>query len=157
MSTFTNASSVGKVSLPTIDKIEENWTSPEEIINFLRGKKLNIIESHFKVLHVLKDGKWEPLLRKLSVVTYEELKYHQLQDFVRTDIKEFKSEIEIQISTALCSTIDQEFLVSRSENMLHYLIDSLIRIPNTIFRHLGGKLPLEIDKDRGLRINNIKF
>ncbi|CAG8670931.1 37207_t:CDS:2 [Gigaspora margarita] len=40
----------------------------------------------------------EPLLRKLSVVTYEELKYHQLQDFVRTDIKECKSEIAIQIS-----------------------------------------------------------
>ncbi|CAG8522299.1 29647_t:CDS:2 [Gigaspora margarita] len=89
-----------------------------------------------------------PLLRKLPVTSDEEKIYPELDRFVCTKDDERRSTIAKIISAALCSTIDREFSGNNSECMLHYPLDTMIRIPlKTFNRFLGSDLPIEIDRD----------
>ncbi|PKK70447.1 hypothetical protein RhiirC2_746455, partial [Rhizophagus irregularis] len=42
-----------------------------------------------------------------------------------------------------------KFSENKSESMLHYLIDAIIRVPlKTFNKYIGGALPIEIDRDK---------
>ncbi|CAG8634356.1 12885_t:CDS:2, partial [Funneliformis caledonium] len=90
-----------------------------------------------------------PLLRKLTVTSDEEIMYPELSDYVCTREEERRSTIAKNISSALASSIDREFSGNKSESMLHYPLDSMIRVPlETFCRFLGNVLPIEIDRDK---------
>ncbi|KAF0453080.1 crinkler family protein [Gigaspora margarita] len=89
-----------------------------------------------------------PLLRKLPVTSDEEKIYPELDRFVCTKDDERRSTIAKNISAALCSTIDRKISGNNSECMLHYPLDTMIRVPlETFNRFLGSVLPIEIDRD----------
>ncbi|POG65506.1 hypothetical protein GLOIN_2v1781656 [Rhizophagus irregularis DAOM 181602=DAOM 197198] len=96
------------------------------------------------------------LIRKLPVSFHEESKYPQLAEYIQTSDDECESSLAKHISCILTSDIfEKQILDGTSEDMLHWAIDSLIRIPLQIFReNLGGRvLPIEIDrnsKDQGM-------
>lgn len=95
------------------------------------------------------------LIRKLPVSFHEESKYPQLAEYIQTSDDECESSLAKHISCILTSNIfEKQILDGTSEDMLHWAIDSLIRIPLQIFReNLGGRvLPIEMDrnsKDQG--------
>ncbi|CAG8749011.1 15769_t:CDS:2, partial [Funneliformis caledonium] len=90
-----------------------------------------------------------PLLRKLPVTSDEEIMYPELSDYVCTREEERRSTIAKNISSALASSIDREFSGNKSESMLQYPLDSMIRVPlETFCRFLGNVLPIEIDRDK---------
>jgi len=90
----------------------------------------------------------EPLLRKLPVTSDEGIIYPELSQYICTKEDERRSMLAKIISNVLCDTIDGQFLGNKSESMLHYPLDSMIRIPlETFNRFLGNVLPIEIDRD----------
>ena len=87
-----------------------------------------------------------PLLRKLPVTSDEEIMFPDISDYVCTTQGERRSAIAKIISNLF--TIDTKFS-GKSESMLHYPIDSMIRIPLENFnKYLGGSLPIDIDRDK---------
>ncbi|PKK75612.1 hypothetical protein RhiirC2_736220 [Rhizophagus irregularis] len=59
---------------------------------------------------------------------------------------ERRSMIAKNISSAF--TIDMKFSENKSESMLHYLIDAMIRVPlETFNKYIGRALPIKIDRD----------
>ncbi|CAB4419783.1 unnamed protein product [Rhizophagus irregularis] len=87
------------------------------------------------------------LLRKLPVTSDEEQIYPEIKDYVCTTENEHRSTIAKNISSAF--TIDMKFSVNKSESMLHYSIDAMIRVPlETFNKYIGGALPIEIDRDK---------
>lgn len=95
-----------------------------------------------------------PLTRKLPVSFHEEKRLPQLADLIQTNKSERGSNLSKHISHLLTDIIEKQNLNNTSEDMIHWGIDSLIRIPLQIFHEsLGGEiLPIEIDrncKDRG--------
>jgi hypothetical protein len=88
-----------------------------------------------------------PLLQKLPVTSDEEIIHPEISDYVCTTEGERRSTIAKNISNVF--TIDMKFSGNKSESMLHYLMDSMIRVPlKTFNRYLGGSLPIEIDRDK---------
>ncbi|PKC57879.1 hypothetical protein RhiirA1_497030 [Rhizophagus irregularis] len=86
------------------------------------------------------------LLRKLPVTSDEEQIYPEIKDYVCTTENERQSMIAKNISSAF--TIDMKFSENKSESMLHYPIDAMIRVPlETFNKYIGGALPIEIDRD----------
>ncbi|CAB5362064.1 unnamed protein product [Rhizophagus irregularis] len=86
------------------------------------------------------------LLRKLPVTSDEEQIYPEIKDYVCTTENERQSTIAKNISSAF--TIDMKFSENKSESMLHYPIDAMIRVPlETFNKYIGGALPIEIDRD----------
>ncbi|GES88402.1 hypothetical protein RCL_jg5311.t1 [Rhizophagus clarus] len=87
------------------------------------------------------------LLRKLPVTSDEEQIYPEIKDYVCTTENERRSTIAKNISSAF--TIDMKFSGNKSESMLHYPIDAMIRVPlETFNKYIGGALPIEIDRDK---------
>ncbi|GES74974.1 hypothetical protein RCL_jg13042.t1 [Rhizophagus clarus] len=95
-----------------------------------------------------------PLTRKLPVSFYEEIKFPQLADFIETKNDECGSDLSKHISHILTDIVQKQSLNNTSEDMLHYGVDSMIRVPLQIFHENlgGGVLPIEMDrnsKDQG--------
>ncbi|RHZ62043.1 hypothetical protein Glove_344g93 [Diversispora epigaea] len=94
-----------------------------------------------------------PLTRKLPVSFYEEIKFPQLADFIETKNDEYGSSLSKHISYLLTEIAEKQNLNNTSEDMLHWRVDSIIRISLQIFHeNLGGMLPIQIDrnsKDQG--------
>src|SRR5205823_14132027 len=89
-----------------------------------------------------------PLLRKLPVSFNEEIIYPELSQYVCTKEDERRGMLA-KISNVLYGTVDRGFSGNKSESMLHYPLDSMIRIPlETFDRFLGNALPIEIDIDK---------
>ena len=80
-----------------------------------------------------------PLLRKLPVTSNEGIIYPELSQYICTKEDERRSMLAKIISNVLCDTIDGQFSGNKSESMLHYHLDSMIRIPlETFNRFLGN-------------------
>ncbi|CAG8782964.1 9518_t:CDS:2, partial [Gigaspora rosea] len=95
-----------------------------------------------------------PLTRKLPVSFYEEKRFPQLADFIETKNDECGSNLSKHISHLLTDIVEKQNLNNTSEDMLHWGMDSIIRIPLQIFHENigGGILPIEMDrnsKDQG--------
>ncbi|PKY39887.1 hypothetical protein RhiirA4_415402 [Rhizophagus irregularis] len=106
-------------------------------------KKFDIIPNKVEELKTLIDAL---LLRKLPVTSDEEIMFPDISDYVCTTQGERRSAIAKIISNLF--TIDTKFS-GKSESMLHYPIDSMIRIPLENFnKYLGGSLPIDIDRDK---------
>ena len=95
-----------------------------------------------------------PLIRKLPVSFHEERKFPQFAEFIQTSDKECGSNLAKHISCLLTDTFEKQNLDDTTEDMMHWGIDSLIRVPLQIFRENlgGGVLPIEMDrnsKDQG--------
>ncbi|KAF0465662.1 crinkler family protein [Gigaspora margarita] len=87
-----------------------------------------------------------PLTRKLPVSKNEEIKYPLLADFIEKN-DECRSDLSTYIS-GLIIGIGKQNLSNTSENMLHWVVDSIIRIPLQIFHeNLGGVLPIDLDRN----------
>ena len=88
-----------------------------------------------------------PLLQKLPVTSDEEIIHPEISDYVCTTEGDRRRTIAKNISNVF--TIDMKFSGNKSESMLHYPMDSMIRVPlKTFNRYLGGSLPIEIDRDK---------
>ncbi|RIB16588.1 hypothetical protein C2G38_2189559 [Gigaspora rosea] len=98
-------------------------------------QKFEVIPTQVNDLYSLINA---PLLRKLPVTRDEETLHAELSEFVCTKEEERRSTIAVNISSALFSTIDRQFSGNKSESMLHYPLDSMIRVPlETFCRFLG--------------------
>ncbi|CAG8483612.1 9608_t:CDS:1 [Gigaspora rosea] len=95
-----------------------------------------------------------PLTRKLPVSHNEETKFPLLADFIETKNDECESDLSKYISSLLTGIVEKQNLSNTSEDMLHWRVDSIIRIPLQIFHENlgGGVLPIDMDrncKDQG--------
>jgi len=75
-----------------------------------------------------------PLIRKLPVSFHEERKFPQFAEFIQTSDKECGSNLAKHISCLLTDTFEKQNLDDTTEDMMHWGIDSLIRVPLQIFR-----------------------
>lgn len=77
----------------------------------------------------------------------EEQIYPEIKNYVCTTENERRSIIAKNISNAF--TIDMKFSENKSESMLHYPIDAMIRVPlETFNKYIGEALHIEIDRDK---------
>ncbi|CAB4394131.1 unnamed protein product [Rhizophagus irregularis] len=111
----------------------------------------NTVPNRANDLKPLVDAK---LIRKLPVSFYEERKFPQFADYIQTNDDECGSNLAKHISCLLTDIFEKQDFDDTSEDMVHWGIDSLIRIPLQIFRESlgGGVLPIEMDrnsKDQG--------
>ncbi|CAB4374878.1 unnamed protein product [Rhizophagus irregularis] len=111
----------------------------------------NTVPNRANDLKPLVDAK---LIRKLPVFFYEERKFPQFAEYIQTNDDECGSNLAKHISCLLTDIFEKQDFDDTSEDMVHWGIDSLIRIPLQIFRESlgGGMLPIEMDrnsKDQG--------
>ncbi|CAB4374990.1 unnamed protein product [Rhizophagus irregularis] len=111
----------------------------------------NTVPNRANDLKPLVDAK---LIRKLPVSFYEERKFPQFAEYIQTNDDECGSNLAKHISCLLTDIFEKQDFDDTSEDMVHWGIDSLIRIPLQIFRESlgGGVLPIEMDrnsKDQG--------
>ncbi|CAB4445890.1 unnamed protein product [Rhizophagus irregularis] len=100
----------------------------------------------------------EALIQSFDTIPNQahESKYPQLAEYIQTSDDECESSLAKHIFCILTSDIfEKQILDGTSEDMLHWAIDSLIRILLQIFHeNLGGRvLPIEMDqnsKDQGM-------
>jgi hypothetical protein len=101
------------------------------------------------------------LLRKFPVSFGEERQFPQLAEYIQTNDNERGSNLAKYISYLLTDIFEKQNFDDTSKDMVHWGIDSLIRIPLQIFRESlgGGVLPIEMDrnsKDQGTTTVNNK-
>ncbi|GES95131.1 hypothetical protein RCL_jg19337.t1 [Rhizophagus clarus] len=114
-------------------------------------QSFNTIPNHANDLRPLVSAQ---LVRKLPVSFYEEKKFPQFAEYIQTSDDECGSNLAKHISCLLTDIFEKQDFDDTSEDMVHWGIDSLIRIPLQIFRESlgGGVLPIEMDrnsKDQG--------
>ncbi|CAB4400459.1 unnamed protein product [Rhizophagus irregularis] len=106
----------------------------------------NTVPNRANDLKPLVDAK---LIRKLPVSFYEERKFPQFAEYIQTNDDECGSNLAKHISCLLTDIFEKQDFDDTSEDMVHWGIDSLIRIPLQIFRESlgGGVLPIEMDRN----------
>ncbi|CAB4394132.1 unnamed protein product [Rhizophagus irregularis] len=138
----------GAGSKRSFDEMQVDRTS---LICDILIQPFNTVPNRANDLKPLVDAK---LIRKLPVSFYEERKFPQFADYIQTNDDECGSNLAKHISCLLTDIFEKQDFDDTSEDMVHWGIDSLIRIPLQIFRESlgGGVLPIEMDrnsKDQG--------
>jgi hypothetical protein len=93
-------------------------------------KKFDVIPTQVEDLRSLIRA---PLLRKLPVTADEEIVHPELKNYIYTRDDERRSTIAKNITNVLSSSVDKGFSGNKSESMLHFSLDSMIRIPLETF------------------------
>ncbi|CAG8713007.1 18417_t:CDS:2 [Gigaspora margarita] len=95
-----------------------------------------------------------PLTRKLPVSKNKKIKYPLLANFIETKNNQYRSDLSTYIS-GLIIGIRKQNLSNTSENILHWGVDSIIRIPLQIFYENLGERVLLIDMDQNSKNQEI--